>query len=71
MTIDKIIQQVAKKHHTTPEIVRKEMELAMAQAQKSTNPKVQALWAAIPHKGEQITLEEFIEYAAMIVSAIS
>lgn len=29
MTIDEIIQQIAKEHHTTPEIVRREMEFSM------------------------------------------
>ena len=64
MTIEKIIKKIARQHHTTPELVRKEMELAMREAQRSPDPLVQARWASIPHKGEELTLEEFISYIA-------
>ena len=47
------------------------MDLSMKEAQKSTNPRVRALWASIPRKGKEITLEEFIESVVMVVSAIS
>ena len=71
MTIDEIIQQIAKEHHTTPEIVRREMEFSMKEAQKTTNPRAKALWASIPHKGDDITLEEFISYIATLAKIIS
>lgn len=59
---DKIINQIAAKHHTTPEAVRAEMTLALEEAQKSTDPDIQAKWATIPRKGSTPTLEEFLEY---------
>ena len=44
----RILNQIAKSHQTTPENVRKEMEFALEEAQKSTDPAIQAKWAAIP-----------------------
>lgn len=32
------------------------------------DPKIQAKWAAIPKKGEKITLEEFVAYASSKIS---
>jgi len=66
MTLDKIIKKIAKQHHTTPEQVRREMEAAMEEAKRSHDPAVQARWNAIPHKGEDVTLEEPIHYIATI-----
>lgn len=60
--MDRILNQIAKSHQTTPQIVRKEMEFALEEAQKSTDPAVQAKWATIPRKGDNVTLEEFMEY---------
>ena len=60
--MDRILNQIAKSHQTTPQIIRKEMEFALVEAQKSTDPATQAKWAAIPRKGEKVTLEEFLEY---------
>jgi len=71
MTLDKIIKEIAKQHHTTPEQVRREMEAAMAEAKQSKNPAVQARWASIPHKGDEVTLEELIDYIAFIVKISS
>lgn len=34
--MDRILNQIAKSHQTTPENVRKEMEFALEEAQKST-----------------------------------
>ena len=66
MTFDKIIKMIAKQHHTTPEHVRREMEAAMKEANRSKDSAVQVRWNAIPHKGEEVTLEEFINYIASI-----
>lgn len=59
---ERMLNQVALAYHTTPEQVRKEMELALKQGQQSRDPKVQALWDAIPRTGPALTLEEFVEY---------
>lgn len=66
MTFDKIIKMIVKQHHTTPEQVQREMEAAMEEAKTSHDPAVQARWNAIPHKGEDVTLEELINYIASI-----
>lgn len=71
MTIDKIIKQIAKQHHTTSEHVQREMEAAMKEAKRNKDPAVQARWKAIPHKGEEVTLEEFINYIALIAKFTS
>ena len=71
MTLNKIIKQIAKQNHTTPEKVRREMESAIAEAKRSPDPAIQARWAAIPHKGTEVTLEEFLTYVAKIVNGIS
>lgn len=71
MTLDKIIKKIAKQHHTTPEQVRREMEAAMEEPKRSHDPAVQARWNAIPHKGEDVTLEELINYIASIAKLSS
>ena len=71
MTVDNIIKKIAKQQNTTPEHIRKEMEKAMEEAKRSQDPAVQARWAAIPRKGADVTLEEFLTYVAGIVNSIS
>lgn len=66
MTLDKMIRQIAKKHHATPEQVRREIEAAMEEAKRSQNPAVQARWAAIPHQGDEVTPEDLINYIASL-----
>ena len=63
-TMKRILEQIALSNHTTPEIVQKEMQAALDEAQASTDPVIQARWNSIPHKGNRVTLEEFLEYAA-------
>lgn len=60
--LDKIIAQIAKAHHTTPEEVRKEMCAAMEAGQASEDPEVQKVWNSISRNGEVLTLEEFMDY---------
>lgn len=71
MTLDEVLIQLAKEHHSTPEHIRQEMENAMAEAKKTTNPRAKALWASIPRKGDDVTLEELIEYVAAMAILIS
>ncbi|MBQ8237056.1 MAG: sporulation initiation factor Spo0A [Oscillospiraceae bacterium] len=59
-----ILEQIASDHHTTPQEVRRQMQLALDEAQSCTDPVVQARWRSIPHKGKKVTLEEFLEYAS-------
>ena len=63
-----ILREIARKHHTTPNEVRREMQLAMDAALACDDPKIQAKWAAIPKKGGKITLEEFVAYMASRMS---
>ena len=60
----RILEQIALDNHTTPQIVRKEMQTALDEAQSSTDPIIRARWDAIPHKEDRVTPEEFWEYAA-------
>lgn len=46
--VDDIIKEVAQMNHTTPENVRRQMEDAIEQAQKSTDPTAQAYWLPCP-----------------------
>ena len=62
--MQRILEQIAAANHTTPEQVRNEMKAAMDEGQRSSNPLVQARWAAIPRKGKELTVDEFIEYVA-------
>ena len=64
--IDAIIKIIAERHHTTAEQVRKEMLLAMTDAQQSSDPVVRERWAQIPRKGEVPTIEEFVSYMARL-----
>ena len=67
MTIDQLLQQIATENHTTPQIVRREMEEAIRIAQQSNDPTIQARWAAIPKRGKKLTLEEFLDYMVITV----
>lgn len=62
--IERVIRVIAERNHTTPEQVRREMQEAMEEGMNNPDPKVQAAWKKIPHKGEAVTLEEFLEYIA-------
>ena len=59
---DYIIQTIARQNHTTPQEVRQKMIEAMKEAQLSSNPAARAKWNRIPRKGDEPTLEEFLDY---------
>ena len=63
----KTLKKLAKQKGVSEEIVRHEIEIAIAEAMKSPKPKAQAFWKSIPHKGEQPTAEEVIAYIANVV----
>jgi hypothetical protein len=58
----RILKLIAQKEHTTVDKVRAEMQAAIEEGQQSCDPTVQALWASIPRKGAELTLEEFVVY---------
>ena len=59
---EQILQQIASTSNTTPEQVRRQMEVAMAAALENPDPVVQKMWQSIPKKGTVPTLDEFMEY---------
>ena len=61
---ESILEQIARKEHTTKAHVRQEMQKARDLAMASSDPLIQARWARIPKAGERLTLEEFVEYVA-------
>ncbi len=61
---EKALKQLAKKEGVSVETVRREIEIAITEARKSTDPKARAFWKTVPHKGEQPTPEEVIVYLA-------
>lgn len=60
--INRILNQIAKRHNTTVSNIRKEIGSAMRIARSNPDPKIQARWEAIPHKGAEPTVDEFIMY---------
>ena len=55
--------EVARRHHTTVEEVRREIRLAMAMAMCSPDPAVRKIWGEIPCDGNVLTPEDLITYA--------
>lgn len=65
MTGKKSISRVAGLHGKSEAHIRREIRRCMDIAMKNPDPKVRAIWASIPKKGKEPTVEEFIEWAAM------
>ena len=63
----KALKKLAKQKGLSEATVKHEIEIAIAEAMKSTEPQAQAFWKAIPHKGERPTPEEVITYIADMV----
>ena len=63
ISADTALLEVARRHNTTVDEVRKEIRLAMAVAMCSPDPDVQKRWREIPHDGEVPTPEDLIIYA--------
>lgn len=58
------IARIARDKGMSEAEVRREMELAIAEGMKSTDPDVIAQWKVIPHKGDMPTPDELIAYMA-------
>lgn len=56
------LQEVAYKENMTVENVIKEIDLAIAEALKTEDPRAQALWRSFPWNGKQPTAVEFVAY---------
>lgn len=59
---DKILAQIASAKQTSPSEVRAQMQLAMEAAMENPDPAVQAMWESIPRKGDDLTLDDFMDY---------
>ena len=58
-----IYEKIAKKYNTTPEEVRREMQIAIDAGFDNPDPDVQAEWKKVNLKGDRSTPEEVINYA--------
>lgn len=58
------LEAVAKKNGVSIEAVKREINSAIAIARENSDPKVQAFWDSVPHKGKAPTPEEVIAYIA-------
>lgn len=58
--IEKALIKIANKEGVAPEFIRHEIIRAIDEAKKIPNDQIQALWQAIPCKGEHPTPEELI-----------
>lgn len=56
------IAHIAMREGTTPEMVRKHIQLAMINGLVSDDPAIKAAWARIPKTGDVPTPEEVIAY---------
>lgn len=57
--------EVARRHHTTVDEVRREIRLAMAMAMCNPAPAARKIWREISCDGNVLTPEDLITYAAM------
>lgn len=65
ISADTALLEVARRHNTTVDEVRKEIRIAMAVAMCSPDPAVRKIWGEIPCDGNVLTPEDLITYAAM------
>lgn len=56
-------EKIAEKYNTTPEEVRREMQIAIDAGFDNPNPAVQEEWKKMTLKGDRPTPEEVINYA--------
>lgn len=68
---EKSLEAVAKKNGVSIEAVKREINFAIAIARENSDPKVQAFWNSVPHKGKTPTPEEVIAYIAAMGRGIS
>lgn len=66
MKAKKAISKVAAENGVTVKEVREEIQKAIDEGMKSTDPQAIELWKNCPKKGEKPTPEELIEYISEI-----
>ncbi len=62
MNAKKAIVETAKQNGVTLKEVREEIQKAINEGMKSSDPQVTEMWNRIPKKGEVPTPEEFIDF---------
>lgn len=67
MKAKKAIKKVAAENGVTVKEVREEIQKAIDEGMKSTDPKAIELWKNCPKKGSKPTPEELIEYLTKIL----
>lgn len=70
ISAEEALQEVALRHNTTAEEVRKEIKLAILAGLCNTASAVQAKWKEVPCTGDVPTPEELITYAAEKVKGL-
>ena len=58
------VSKVAEEHGATEQEVREEMMNAIRAGMDNPDPKIRAMWDAIPRSGPELTVEEFIAWVA-------
>lgn len=62
----KAFERIAQENGTTIFEVRREIEKAIAEGMKSTDPNAIMFWRSVPHQGATPTPEEVVVYMAHI-----
>lgn len=62
--MEQIYAEIAKRHGTSTEKVRRDIRNALKAGERNPDPEVQAVWAKIPHSGAEPTPKEVIAYCA-------
>jgi len=65
--VERTLQKIADGEGVSLNEIRREIEISIEAAQNDPDPKIQALWKSMPHKGGKITPEEFIAYITEII----
>lgn len=61
MNTKEILEQIARRHNTTPEVVEMEMRNAIRQAMCDPSPQAKKLWKKISPDGKEPTIERFLQ----------
>lgn len=64
MKVNRVLAEIALKNGVSVDEVRKEIQVALDEGMKNSDPNVQAYWNSIPRKGDKPTLQEVITYLA-------
>ena len=68
MTAAAALERIAAREGTTPDMVRKHIQVGLINGLISEDPQIRAAWAQIPHAGEIPTVDEVIAYYATQLS---